>query len=242
MTVYEIGDERIVVDAGMAFPRDEHLGVDLILPDFGYLRDKPDPRRRPDARARGSRRRAAVPDARGAGAGDLGDAADARARQVEARRARPAARGRAARGRPRRRADRARAVPASSSSAWRTRSPTRSALAIETSAGRVFHTGDWKLDHTPVDGLQDRRRPARRARQPRRRPAARRLDERRAPGLHPLGARRRRGVPPDHPGAQRARARLELRVEHPPHAAGDRRRGRHAAARSSSSAARCAAT
>ena len=37
MTVYEIGDERIVVDAGMAFPRDEHLGVDLILPDFGYL-------------------------------------------------------------------------------------------------------------------------------------------------------------------------------------------------------------
>src|SRR6476469_1133931 len=40
MTVYELGDERIVVDAGMAFPRDEHLGVDLILPDFGYLRDK----------------------------------------------------------------------------------------------------------------------------------------------------------------------------------------------------------
>ena len=35
MTVYEYGDERIVVDAGLAFPRDEHLGVDLILPDFG---------------------------------------------------------------------------------------------------------------------------------------------------------------------------------------------------------------
>jgi ribonuclease J len=40
MTVYELGDELIVVDAGMAFPRDEHLGVDLILPDFGYLREK----------------------------------------------------------------------------------------------------------------------------------------------------------------------------------------------------------
>src|SRR5690349_18949872 len=41
MTVYELGDERIVVDAGMSFPRDEHLGVDLILPDFGYLHDHP---------------------------------------------------------------------------------------------------------------------------------------------------------------------------------------------------------
>src|SRR5437763_13772099 len=41
MTVYELGGECIVVDAGMAFPRDEHLGVDVILPDFGYLRDRP---------------------------------------------------------------------------------------------------------------------------------------------------------------------------------------------------------
>jgi ribonuclease J len=37
MTVFEIGDERIVVDAGLAFPRDEHFGVDLVLPDFNYL-------------------------------------------------------------------------------------------------------------------------------------------------------------------------------------------------------------
>ena len=41
MTVYEAGGDRIVVDAGMSFPRDEHLGVDVILPDFGYLRDAP---------------------------------------------------------------------------------------------------------------------------------------------------------------------------------------------------------
>src|SRR5579863_6605462 len=40
MTVFEIGGETIVVDAGLAFPRDEHLGVDLVLPDFGYLRDR----------------------------------------------------------------------------------------------------------------------------------------------------------------------------------------------------------
>src|SRR5580765_262065 len=37
MTVFEIADQIVVVDAGLAFPRDEHLGVDLILPDFGYL-------------------------------------------------------------------------------------------------------------------------------------------------------------------------------------------------------------
>jgi len=38
MTVYEHGGEAVVVDAGLAFPRDEHLGVDLVLPDFDYLR------------------------------------------------------------------------------------------------------------------------------------------------------------------------------------------------------------
>src|SRR5207244_12105758 len=41
MTVYEAGGEAIVVDAGLAFPRDEHLGVDLVLPDMSYLAEKP---------------------------------------------------------------------------------------------------------------------------------------------------------------------------------------------------------
>jgi len=43
MTVYEHRGETIVVDAGMAFPRDEHLGVDLILPDYSYLRSSGKP-------------------------------------------------------------------------------------------------------------------------------------------------------------------------------------------------------
>jgi ribonuclease J len=40
MTVFEADDSIVVVDAGLAFPRDEHLGVDLVLPDFTYLRDR----------------------------------------------------------------------------------------------------------------------------------------------------------------------------------------------------------
>ena len=40
MTVVESDDGIVVIDAGIAFPRDEMLGVDLVLPDFAYLRSK----------------------------------------------------------------------------------------------------------------------------------------------------------------------------------------------------------
>ena len=32
--------------------------------------------------------------------------------------------------------------------------PDAVGLAIQTAAGLVFHSGDWKLDHTPIDGLR----------------------------------------------------------------------------------------
>ena len=37
MTVYEFGEDIIVVDCGMGFPDDEMYGVDIVIPDITYL-------------------------------------------------------------------------------------------------------------------------------------------------------------------------------------------------------------
>ncbi len=37
MTVFEYGNDIIVVDAGLMFPEEDTLGVDFIIPDFSYL-------------------------------------------------------------------------------------------------------------------------------------------------------------------------------------------------------------
>jgi ribonuclease J len=42
MMVFEYDNRLLVVDAGLMFPRDELLGIDLIIPDFTYLRDRVD--------------------------------------------------------------------------------------------------------------------------------------------------------------------------------------------------------
>jgi ribonuclease J len=153
MTVYETSGETLVVDAGLAFPRDEHLGVDLILPDFAYLRDR---------RVRAVVLTHAHEDHVGAlpyllrevraeevwatrlTLGLVKSKLDEHGllRAAELREIEPE-------GEPLELGPfRIEFVRMSHSV------PDAVGICIETAAGRVFHTGDWKLDHTPIDGLR----------------------------------------------------------------------------------------
>ena len=42
MTVIETGGRMILIDAGITFPRDDMLGIDIVLPDFSYVADRAD--------------------------------------------------------------------------------------------------------------------------------------------------------------------------------------------------------
>jgi ribonuclease J len=154
MTVYELGDDRLLVDAGMAFPRDEHLGVDLILPDFGYLRD------------RGQVRAVVLTHAHEDHVGALPYLMrEVGVREVLATRLTLGLVKSKLDEHGLLRASELREVdpdgPPIDIGPFRLEFvrlahsiPDTVGVAIETTAGRVFHTGDWKLDHTPVDGLR----------------------------------------------------------------------------------------
>jgi ribonuclease J len=153
MTVYETGGEVLIVDSGLAFPRDEHLGVDLLLPDVGYLE--------------GRRVRAVVLTH---GHEDHVGGLPYLLREIEVE---AVVATRLTLGLIKSKLDEhglsqaAELVEADPEGAPLELGPFRVelvrvahsipdsvALVIETGAGRVLHTGDWKLDHTPVDGLK----------------------------------------------------------------------------------------
>jgi ribonuclease J len=153
MTVFEFAGETVVVDAGLAFPRDEHLGVDLVLPDFGYLRDREVravilthahedhvgslPYLMREIRVRevwGTKLTLGLVTSK---LDEHGLQRAAELREIDPEGA-PVELG----------PFRVEFVRMAHSV------PDSVAICLETGAGRVLHTGDWKLDYTPIDGLR----------------------------------------------------------------------------------------
>jgi ribonuclease J len=155
MTVYEADGEAVVVDAGLAFPRDEHLGVDLILPDFSYLTDRDRPVRAV-VLTHGHEdhvgalpyllRQARVEEvwATRLTLGLIKSKLDEHGlmRAAELREADPDA-------------GPVQLGPFTVEFVRVAHSiPDSVAVLLDTPGGRILHTGDYKMDHTPVDGLR----------------------------------------------------------------------------------------
>ena len=155
MTAYECGGEILVVDTGLAFPRDEHLGVDLLLPDFRFLAERRDRVRaivlthghedhvgalpyvlREFGRVPvyGTRLTLGLVKSK---LDEHGLLQNSELIEAEPERG-PVELG----------PFRLEFVRVAHSI------PDSVAIVIETSAGRIVHTGDYKFDHTPVDGMK----------------------------------------------------------------------------------------
>jgi len=154
MMAIEQGDDMIVVDAGLMFPDEEMLGIDLVIPDITYLKQN-------KAKVRGIVLTHAHEDHMGALPYVLRDFPDVPVygtkltlglmrtklrehkleNKVDAREIAP--------GTP------FQVGPfACDSYAVCHSIPDAVGLTIETRWGTVVHSGDWKFDHTPVDGRQ----------------------------------------------------------------------------------------
>jgi ribonuclease J len=153
MTVIESPDGIVVIDAGIAFPRDEMLGVDLVLPDFAYLRDRADAIRAVilthghEDHVGGLPyliREVGVPQvwATRLTLGLVKSKLDEHGliRSSELHEIEPGRLG-------------VRVGPFEADFIRVTHSiPDAVAVVLHTSEGTILHTGDFKLDHTPIDG------------------------------------------------------------------------------------------
>jgi len=155
MMVVESDEGIVVIDAGLSFPRDEHLGVDLVLPDFSYLREHEG-----DIRAliitHGHEdhtgalpfllREVRVPEiwATRLTLGLIQSKLDEHGllRSADLHEIEPEG-------------DPVRIGPYRAEFVRMAHSiPDAVAVVLETPGGRIVHTGDYKIDHTPVDGYR----------------------------------------------------------------------------------------
>ncbi len=151
MMAYEYGEDILIVDTGLMFPTSDMLGVDYIIPDFQYLYDKAH-------RVRGIVYTHGHEDHTGAvrhvlaripvpmyatpltkGLLQVKIRSDRTLKNLPIHEVRPG--------------DSVRIGPFQVEFIHVTHSiPDSVALAITTPAGLVLHSGDYKFDHTPIDG------------------------------------------------------------------------------------------
>ena len=150
MTVFEINSRLLIVDCGVLFPEESQPGVDRILPDFDYIRDRLDDvdglvlthahedhvgalpyllRERRDIPIYGSKLTLGLVSAK-----------------LREHRIKPELTEVAAGGAEKIGAFDVEFVAVNHSI------PDALAVAIDTPAGRVLHTGDFKMDQLPLDG------------------------------------------------------------------------------------------
>src|SRR6266511_1908688 len=249
MLALELGDDILVVDSGLMFPDEEMLGIDLVIPDFRYLRER-------RSRARGVLLTHGPEDPVGGLPYLMRDLPDVpiygtkltlgllRTKLKEHRLAERAVLREIAPGTP------FQVGNASCDSYTVCHSiPDAVGFTIDTAFGTIVHSGDWKFNHTPectivpnavsmddraLRGLEVRshagRRPPdglRAALGDRRegRPAAPvGLDARRDRGLHAVRAARRRDPRGDHVPRAGSRHHHDVRLEHLAHQADHRHR------------------
>jgi ribonuclease J len=154
MLAIEQGDDIVVVDAGLMFPDEEMLGIDLVIPDITYLREN-------KAKVRGIILTHAHEDHMGALPYVLRDLPDVpifgtkltlglmRTKLREHKLADKVNANEITPGTP------FKVGPFDCDSYYVCHSiPDAVGLTIETRYGTIVHSGDWKFDHTPVDGKQ----------------------------------------------------------------------------------------
>ena len=154
MLAIEQGDDIVVVDAGLMFPDEEMLGIDLVIPDISYLRQN-------KAKVRGIILTHAHEDHMGALPYVLRDLPEVpiygtkltlglmRTKLREHKLADKVIANEITPGTP------FKVGPFGCDSYYVCHSiPDAVGLTIETRYGTIVHSGDWKFDHTPVDGKQ----------------------------------------------------------------------------------------